>query len=450
MTLDSRRNFLKKAIIACGAFGMGTSQSYAELPRRHTLNPSCTLYRSVNGTPAENIQKIVDLAGGSERLFGPEDVVLIKPNVQWWNQGAPNLFAIKALVDMIMDRPGGLHGEVVLAENCHRGQYAPISMNSGWAPRFHVNSDIPGVNNMNDLSALLKKQYGNRFSTVHWMDVSSGGKRVYGPQEGVGYVYCDGTSGVPLLSCDNGRTGRDYRATIMTYPIFATDKGTIVDFKNGIWEKGQYTGRRLNFINFAALNHHSTYCGMTSAIKNYMGITDLSGGPDPHNNGRLIGDYYNFHSFPFDKWAPGPQPGMLGKEIGAFIKETRKADLNITTAEWVGLSSRTEPPVAHTRAVLASTDPVALDYHSAKYVLYPNSRLMLHNPDDANGPLHQYLKKCAEEYHGFFDEEKVCVRSYDLRKGVFQNDLELAVIGDKVWGGNFKQIMKYLYLRFIG
>ena len=62
----------------------------------------------------------------------------------------------------------------------------------------------------------------------------------------------------------------------------------------------------------------------------------------------------------------GPKAGMLGAEVGVFMKTIRKADLNITTAEWIGISSRVDPPIAHTRALLASTDPVALDYHAYK------------------------------------------------------------------------------------
>jgi hypothetical protein len=42
--------------------------------------------------------------------------VVIKPNVQWWNQGAPNLLALKTFVDMIMDRPGGFSGEVIILQ----------------------------------------------------------------------------------------------------------------------------------------------------------------------------------------------------------------------------------------------------------------------------------------------------------------------------------------------
>ena len=232
----------------------------------------------------------------------------------------------------------------------------------------------------------------------------------------------------------------------MTYPIFTTDKGTVIDFKNGIWERGSYTGQPLRFINLAALNHHSTYSGATSAIKNYLGVTDLSGGPDPSNGGCLTKNYYNFHSFPFNKWASGPQPGMLGAEIGAFLKTTRKADLNITTAEWIGLSSRTDPPVAHTRAVLTCTDPVALDYHATRYLLYPNSKLTIHNPDDKS-PLRQYLVKCAEAGAGIFDERHVKVESYDFKKRSLQKDDELVIIGEKTWGTNPKALLKYLVLR---
>ncbi len=448
--MDSRRNFLKKLIILGGMVTIKSEVGASVLVRKPMKDPLCTLYRSVNGSSEDNLRKVIELAGGIEGIVGLDDVVIIKPNVQWWNQGASNLSALMAFVETIIEQPGGFRGEVIIAENCHRGQYPSTSSSSGWFPMFERNADITGVNNMNDLSTLLKKKYRDRFSLCHWLDISCGGKRVFKPADGPGYVYCDGTGGIPLITCDNGRSGPDHRVTIMTYPIFTTDKGTVVDFKHGVWGKGSYTNQPLRLINFSALNHHSSYCGMTSAVKNYMGITDLSGGPDPHNDGRLTGKYYNFHSFPFNKWAPGPESGMLGKAIGTFMKTIRKADLNITTAEWVGLSSRTDPPIAHTRTVLASQDPVALDYHAAKYILHPNSGIKIHNPDHAHGPLNEYLARCAGEYGGHFNEENVQVRSYDLAQNRFQCNDELVQMGDTVWGSSAKQIMKYFYLRFIG
>ena len=139
---------------------------------------------------------------------------------------------------------------------------------------------------------------------------------------------------------------------------------------------------------------------------------------------------------------------MLGAAIGMFMQTIRKADLNITTAEWVGLSSRTDPPVVQTRAVLASTDPVALDYHAAKYILFPNSNLAIHNPDNQRGPLYPILAKCAERMGGTLDKNQVEVKSYDFRKKVFQKNEELVISASTHWGSNPKAILKYLVLRY--
>jgi hypothetical protein len=234
----------------------------------------------------------------------------------------------------------------------------------------------------------------------------------------------------------------------MTYPIFKTDRGKMVDFKNGVWQKGAYTEQPLKFINLAALNHHSTYCGATSAIKNYLGITDLSGGPDPQAGGRLTGRYFNFHSFPFNKWGPGPVTGMIGVEVAGFMKTIRRADLNIATAQWIGLSSRVDPPVAKTCAVLASTDPVALDYHSTKYLLRANSGLRIHDPDDRASPVHQYLARCAEHGAGVFDERYVKVESYDIVARGLQRGEDLMAHAERLWGTQPKAILKYLCLRY--
>ena len=390
-----------------------------------------TIFRSVNGTPAENMHKVLELAGGVEKPVGQNDIVVIKPNLQWWNQGSPNIAASEALIESIFERPG-FTGEVIIGENTHRGK-EPWK-NAGWSTHAVRNSDLPEVHTFNDLVARLKSKYGNRFSVCHWIDVGVGGKRIFGPHQGAGYAYCDGTNGVPLLTMDNGMQGTSRRKVIMSYPVFVSDKGTFVDLKNGIWEKGSYTQQPLKFINLSAVNHHSSYCGITSAVKNYFGVTDISYGADPLKGGKLSGDYYNFHAFAFNEWANGPAPGIMGAEIGMFMNTVRKADLNIATAEWVGLSSRTDPPVARTRAVLASTDPVALDYHSAKYLVYPNSGCQKHDPDDEKGPLFRYLAKCAEKSGCAVDEAEVKVVSYDSGKKRFHTDDEMAIFGEIDWG----------------
>lgn len=404
-----------------------------------------TVFRAVNGRPEENLEKVLALMGGVEALFGDEDIVILKPNLQWYSQGAPNIAAMDRLVTLIMDRPGGFRGQVVLAENIHRG--ARPWERAGWAVPFDRNSDLPGVRNYNQLAAELKKRYGSRFSVCHLVNIASGGKRVHSPSEGPGYVLCDGTGGVPLLALDNGLQGANRREVVMSYPILRTDRGTLVDYRWGVWETGTYTGQAVKFVNCAALNHHSVYCGMTSAVKNYLGVSDLSGGPDPTRGGRLSGDYHNFHSFPFTGDGKGPVPGMLGAEVGHFLKTVRRPFLNITTAEYCGLVDRIGPPVARTRAVVASTDPVALDLHAAKYILFPNSGISKHDPEDRRSPAAQYLKQCARAGDYCYDEGKVDIRSFDLATGKLQGDGELVVRGDKEWGANARSLLKYAILR---
>ena len=417
--------------------------SKPSLPRKITIGSQSTIYRSINGTPSENLTEVIELMGGIEKIIGENDVVVIKPNVQWWNQGATNLSALKTLVDLIMNRPSGFYGEVVVAENSHRGNEPWKVKQSGWIRKYERNSDLNAINNFNDLTSHLKKTHGNRYSTCHWIDLGRGGNRVFGPADGTGYVYCDGTGGVPMISLDNGETGDDFREVIMTYPIFKTDKGTIIDLKNGIWNDGVYKEQPLRFINFSTINHHSNYVGATGAVKNYFGVVDISGG----GWGKLADKYNNFHSFAYNEWDFGPVPGMMGAEVAMFMNAIRKADLNIIVAEWVGLASRTEPPVSHTKTVLISTDPVALDYHATKYLLYPNSGVPIHNPDNENSPLNHYLVKCAEYGGGIFDETQVTVKSYDLKTKSFQADDNLVVIGETTWGSHLKTLYKYLKFR---
>ena len=164
----TRREILKifGSIIYMVSFGKIALAKQKPL-RKVTVDSQVTVYRSINGNPETNLNKVIELMGGIEKIISEDDVVVIKPNVQWWNHGAPNLSAVKEFVDLIMNRPGGFNGEVVVAENCHRGASPWTSIHSGWAPIFSRNSDLDKVSNYNDLSAHLKKKYGNRFTTSH-------------------------------------------------------------------------------------------------------------------------------------------------------------------------------------------------------------------------------------------------------------------------------------------
>jgi len=385
--------------------------------------------------------------GGAQALFGPDDIVIIKPNLQWFNQGAPNIAAMERLTSLIIEREGGFYGEVVMAENIHRGS-RPWDR-SAWAVPFKRNSDLPGISNYGDLAKHLTRKYGDQFSVCHLIDIESGGKRVFTPVNGPGYVICDGTGGVPFLSFENGQAGVNKREVVMSYPILQTARGTLIDYHFGVWEKGRFLEKPVKFINCAALNHHSSFCGMTASIKNYLGVCDLSGGSDPLRNGQLASRFQNFHSFAFNWSKRGPVPGMLGAEVGCFLKNIRRPFLNVITAEYCGLADRTDFPVARTRAVAASTDPVALDFHMSKYILYNNSRIPVHNAEDPSSPTAQNLEQCALTGNYCYDESMVAVRSYDFLRRAFQNAEELCQSGEREWGANPRSLLKYVFLRVL-
>jgi hypothetical protein len=441
--MQTRREFIKylsglatTLLVAC------SPKSRTQVPRKKTKNPKAVVFRAVNGSPPENMEKIISMMGGVETLFGSDDIIIIKPNLQWHNQGAPNISALNRLIVLIMEMKNGFRGQVVLAENIHRGP-KPWE-NAGWAVPFERNSDIPNILNYNSLAEHLKKTYGRRFSVCHLLDIESGSKRVHSPREGEGYVLCDGSGDVPLLSVDNGLAGGRRREVIMSYPIMKTDQNTLIDYRWGVWENGAYTQQPVKLINCAAINHHSSYCGMTSAVKNYLGLSDLSGGSDPTHSGRIVDGYYNFHSFAFNGNKKGPVPGILGAEIGYFLKTIRKPFLNITTAEYCGLIHRTSLPVAKTKVVAASTDPVALDFHMAKYVLYPNSKVPVHHPENPQTPTSQYLNQCARFGDYCFKEEMVGIESFNFSNKTIPNEAEWAVHGERQWGSNAKTLLKYL------
>jgi hypothetical protein len=444
--MSTRRAFLARLALLAAAVPAACS------PRRpkgsgpkEKKDTMAKVFRAVNGSPAENIDKVLAMMGGPESLFGDQDVVIVKPNLQWYNQGAPNIAAMDRLITRIMERTGGFRGEVVLAENIHRGP-RPWEQ-EGWATDFVRNSDLAGVRNYNGLVERLERAYGDRFSVCHLIDIASGGKRVMGPADGPGYVICDGTGGAPLLVMDNGLMGPNRREVVMSYPVLETGRGTFIDYRQGVWAGGSWTGHPVKFVNVSALNHHSAFCGMTGAVKNYLGVSDLSGGSDPHRGGRLAGPFFNFHSFAFDWSKKGPVPGMLGAEVGFFLENVRRPFLNFTTAEFCGLIDRTEPPFARTRVVAASTDPVALDVHMAKYVLHANSGIAVHDPETPKSPTRQNLEQCARTGHYIYDENRVEIESFDLVKGGLQGPEDLAVRVDREWGTDIRSLAKYALFR---
>ncbi|HPG41404.1 MAG TPA: T9SS type A sorting domain-containing protein [bacterium] len=406
----NRRTFIKKSGLASGAAlaaGLLPIRSVKSNPFRDDVSH---IFMARNNGPAQNMENVISQMGGISTIIQNNDIVVIKTNAQWWNQGSPNLAAMKKFIELILTSPG-FSGEVIICDNNHRAD--PLSKGA-WGTTFEINSDVANVHNLVDLIDLLQSQGHANVTSYCWNDVKNyGGTRVTGPEEGDGYVY------LTDIIYDNGASGDDHRQTIMSYPVFTSSySGITIDLKNGAWKNGQYTGQPVKLIVFSALCYHSNYAGVTSALKNHFGIVDLSGGSNPATDGIITGGFYNFHAFAYNWDDPGPAPGVMGGAVGTFLQQVRCADLFITTAEWVGWADRRTVSVAeHTEVILASADPVALDYYASKYVLYPvasekNENIAPYmNPDLAELPLRQYLNTCHALGIGNLAEEKIIVHT---------------------------------------
>ena len=381
------------------------------------------VYWVKNGNPAQNTHKIIEMMGGIGHFVGKDDIVILKPNAQWWNQGRTNLWAMKGFIDLVLALPG-FEGEVIIAENQHfmdsslpQGEEDNVR---GWVKISEINGDINGVHH--SLNSLVELYNKNGIHNVSISFLRDGGPKydvwgngqnggiVTSPQEGDGYVWTDNDY------IFKGFFGFKKWPVKMTYPIFTSKfSGITVDLKNGAFQRdgkggGSYfQDKPVKLINFAVLNDHGEDTGITSSIKNYMGITDLScgywgEGPEGYFNVHTCGENY----FPYAKAGP----------LGHFMKTVRKADLNIVTAEWVGWGDRIDINKAtRMRSVLVSTDPVALDYCGAKHLVLPLSKNQkLHDPDNTKSPIHKFLK-LAQKVSGVgnMSDEQIDLIKYDFK-----------------------------------
>jgi len=444
MINHSRRIVLKLAVLAGFSFSpllrvaratiqgnIGKKQeSRSSMPLGVEDDGYSHVYHAKNGSPEKNLTKVIEMMGGIDSLISPQDIVVIKPNAQWWNQGMTNTDTLKAFIESVLSIPD-FSGEIILAENHH----FPEDNSRGW-----TTEERNGKFNYNELIDYFQKNGFPNVTKYHWHDGgpsapglhggAEGAGVVNGPWEGDGYVWCH----------DMAYKSTSGHKTLMSYPVFTSSySGTIIDLKHGAWKDGKYIDTPVKMINFSSLNHHGTWAGATAAIKNYLGIVDMTCG----YRGTQPEGFMNFHYI-------GVQPSRVSKihwkleiirrklgfgyishfdggAVGYFMRNIRFADLNIISAEWAGWGSRVDTSLrTSTKSVLASKDPVALDYYAFKNVLLPvtpkearsinlnYSFYDCNDPDRKDSRLRWYLKECHEQGIGNFTQDKVKVHKADL------------------------------------
>lgn len=265
---------------------------------------------------------------GLHGLIAYDDVVVVKVNCQWDQRGGTNTDLVKGLIRKILDHPDGFIGEIVVADNGQgRG-----SLN--WR-------DNNAVNRSQSIQAVVNPYaVSHKVSTYLWDTISSVKVKEY--------VEADARDGYVLNPTADPATG-----ITVSYPKFKTVYDTYISLKHGIWDPSSrtYDSGRLKLINVPVLKSHSSY-GVTACIKNYMGVQSQS-----------LSDGHRF----------------LGRgAMGTVMAQTRYPVLNILDAIWVNANPKESgnpgpgTPYEHAtnvNVILASTDPVALDYWASKHVL---------------------------------------------------------------------------------
>ncbi len=292
------------------------------------------------GTPFYGSDE-AERTSGPTGLIAADDVVLIKINAQWDQRGGTNTDLLRSLIQTIVDHPDGFTGEIIVADN-GQDQYGPRG-SGGSLDWSRNNAEVRSQSTQDVVNSFAAD---HRVSGYLWDTITR--NRVTEYDQG------DTEDGYVLAKTVSPTTG-----ALAAYPKFRSTDGTYVSFRNGIWDPDRqtYDSDRLKVINVPILKPHSIF-GVTGCIKHYMGVTSdmltRSAGARAHNS-----------------------VGVGG--MGTEIAETRFPTLNVVDAIWVSLTPGNGPQVYYSGAtrvdvIAASTDPVALDYWAAKYILTQGAR----------------------------------------------------------------------------
>jgi hypothetical protein len=328
-----------------------------------------------NGGWAANMGKLLEMLGGITRYVAPSDVVVIKANAQWPNQGYTHTGCIKALIDAVLAIPG-FSGEVLICDNVQTyGEPGQLGFDTN--SRDHNWPD----HNYNSLAADYQSR-GQPVAVKQWTNGSISNQT--GPSSG---VDANGIGWVREFFTFHGKQ------VALSYPYFRSplNPGRIIDMKYGVWENQAYTGRRVQAIHMPTLNNHGDgtedYAGVTSALKSFYGATEIPGGTTGSLNGAL-----HIHSATYSDNPADNHPDYAGELAAHFIGHQYAPVLYITAAIYSGHQSRVGA-ATYTDTVLACHNPATLDYVACKQVISPYAPFL--NPDLSNNTRAQIMGSIA-------------------------------------------------------
>ncbi len=409
MDLIKRSTFIKKIgyIAGSGIIAPFLPKLYANkltAAEKKVYLPVSEVFVSKNGDPQTNMLKVIEMAGGINNFIDSDDIVIIKPNLQWGFQGYTHTLATKTLIEIILNKPGGFTGEILVSEDHTDFD----DQSKGWnsSPEYRLN-------NWPDMNYREMIQYFNDSGANNISATPISGKIINGPEEGEGYVLS--------YYSTQGDTNNDSLRVRLGYPIIQSPfSGNLIDTKNGVWKDGAYTGQKVKIIFLPTLNYHGTYAGITSAVKCHLGFIPLGGGST---------EYYSVHTYSSEYSLFRPDElnrvDAVGECVGELISSIIKPTLYITVAEYSGNNGRINQNAVHTKTIGLCKEPVSLDYWMGKNVICPSGGAAGdYNPSEEN-VFRQMLAGCNSKGIGTLNEADMLVQIYDHNNPqIIRTDIE--------------------------
>lgn len=283
-------------------------------------------------------------------VVGAGNVVIIKGNFQWTSRNTTSTDRIKGLIWRILQHPDGFSGEILICDNTQ-------DIGTGIGENDNNSEDeeqsIPDV---------VGTFYAKGYPVYYWdwsymwdlvVDEYSDGDYADG------YVY--------------------EMETKISYPKFRSPSGGYyISLRHGVWDStsAAYDSSRICIIDFPVLKAHSM-AGSTIAIKNWIGMLttayadDRYGGFTAMHYDYLFGDY----------------------ALVAKVMEVTYPRLVILDAAWTSTrDAYVLSDLVNTKMLLASKDPSAVSWYSAKFILTPIARFpQWTNPDVPGGKYNSNL-----------------------------------------------------------
>lgn len=409
----TKREFLKKSLRLAGSMIMlpylrvwtGVKKAWGQSGER------VKVVIVKNGDCFQNISQMFTMLGGITRFVDPDDCVVIKTNGQWPRQGYTHTGCVKAVIDEILAIPG-FSGEIFICDNIQRPDTRDRSdawLGSSYGFNASSSNRTRNWPDHNWLSlAQVYQDEGKPVAVKSWESAERDPLTITGPAE-------------VLSMPDQIGWVRDFfqfhgRNTCLSYPVFESPltPGRVIDMKNGVWENGQYTGRKVKAIFMPTLNNHGSgsedYAGITSAIKCFFGATEIQFRNPGGGSVRSINGHSTIHSASYSLG----RADYAGELAARFITEYYAPILYITAAVWTGWHSRTGQ-AAETNTVVACENPATLDYVAVKDVVWPcRPDYTFFNTDDPSTNTRKQIDGCLGGGVGTIDPDQYEVITYDF------------------------------------